>query len=368
MEQYLDAEFWKIMSNCTNVNSTVNTGRSINTKAKEIERFIGASILMSTIGYPRLRMFWQKSLRISAVADVISRTRYFQIRSNLKVVIDLDVPDEMKAVDRLWKVRPIMDRVRVRCLQQDRCRDVSVDEQMISFSGASPACRYVPNKLNPIGFKKFVLASSTGIVLDFIVDQGVATYHVIPDEFRVGVGGAVIAHLAESLHRGSQLYCDRYFTSLPLIDYMLKEHGVHVTGTVMKNRIPTEIRQLSDDRELVRKGRRSCELTVRKDNKITLVKWLDKKPILLASFLHSTNPADKCRRWSKKDKRYIQVERPHIVREYNANMGGVDLCDRMLSFYRIKARTKKWTVRTILYFIDLAIVNSWLQHRNECFA
>ena len=107
MEQYLDAEFWKIMSNCTNVNSTVNTGRSINTKAKEIERFIGASILMSTIGYPHLRMFWQKSLRIPAVADVISRTRYFQIRSNLKVVIDLDVPDEMKAVDRLWKVRPI---------------------------------------------------------------------------------------------------------------------------------------------------------------------------------------------------------------------------------------------------------------------
>lgn len=151
MNQYLDEAFWDTMSKCTNVNSVIATGKSLNTSAKEITKFLGASILMSTIGYPRLRMYCQKSLRIPAVADVISRNRYFQIRNNLKVVVDLDVPDATKAADRLWKVRQMMERVRAGCLQQERCRDVSVDEQMIPFYGACPARRNVPNKPHPIG-------------------------------------------------------------------------------------------------------------------------------------------------------------------------------------------------------------------------
>ncbi|KAG0436939.1 hypothetical protein HPB47_017689 [Ixodes persulcatus] len=63
----------------------------------------------------------------------------------------------------------------------------------------------------------------------------------------------------------------------------------------------------------------------------------------LASTQIGEEPIGSCRRWSKKDKLYQDVPRPAIVEEYNKNMGGVDLSDRMLSLYPTTQRTKKWT-------------------------
>lgn len=41
-------------------------------------------------------------------------------------------------------------------------------------------------------------------------------------------------------------------------------------------------------------------------------------------------------------------------------MGGVNLLDRMISFYRLSSRTRKWTVRLAFHVIDFVVASSWI--------
>ena len=46
-------------------------------------------------------------------------------------------------------------------------------------------------------------------------------------------------------------------------------------------------------------------------------------------------------------------------------MGGVDKLDHLIALYRIKTRTKKWTVKLIFHFVDFVLVNAWLEYRRD---
>lgn len=67
----------------------------------------------------------------------------------------------------------------------------------------------------------------------------------------------------------------------------------------------------------------------------------------------------------KKDKKYINVPRPEIIRAYNKDMSGVDLLDRVIAKYGMRSRTKKWTVRTIHHFMNFTNAATWIEYRQE---
>ena len=74
---------------------------------------------------------------------------------------------------------------------------------------------------------------------------------------------------------------------------------------------------------------------------------------------------DKVKRWSKKDKAYIDVDHLEIIKYYNDFMGGVDLMDRLISYYSMTFRTKRWPTRVMFHLLSMSVVNSWIEYRER---
>lgn len=348
---YFSEEFFQDAVQFTNMYSVEKTGKSLNTTVAEVKRFFGINLLMGCINYPRLRMYWKRGYNLPAVSDVMSRDRFHALRNSFHLV---DVNNPPNNENKLWKVQPVIDSVRNVCLQLPRNNvSFSIDEQMIPFTGRCSLRQYVKNKPRPVGLKNFLLTTSYGLVLDFEIYQGKSTRL---GNFNLGLGSNVVLRLIETLPQNSSVYFDRYFTTIPLLE-TLSEMGVEGSGTILPNRIKG-IKFESNDK--LNRGE-SIE-HVSSDGKIVVVQWKDNKSIIMASTCTGIYPEHNLLRYSKHERQRINVPAPAVVRLYNQNMGGVDICDQLMEYYRTWFKTRKWTWKVILHFLDLALVNAWVQY------
>ncbi|KAL1249403.1 hypothetical protein QQF64_020408 [Cirrhinus molitorella] len=164
-EQYIDRDLMMLIAECSNIMSLSKSGEPLNMTTDEIYHFFGAYILMSCIRYPTIRMYWSRALKITAITDKFTLARFFKLRGAIKVVIDHDVPEDLRMSDKFWKVRPFLDRILQGCLSLNRPDCASIDEQMIPFTGACPYRQYLPMKPNPVGIKNFFVLQQMALCL-----------------------------------------------------------------------------------------------------------------------------------------------------------------------------------------------------------
>lgn len=285
------------------------------------------------------------------------REEFKTMRSCLHFV-DTELPPEKPEENRLWKVQPIIDAVRKRCHELDRAPvSYSIDEQIIPFSGRCSLRQYVKEKPRPLGLKNFVLTTSAGLVMDFEVYHGKSTPLA---DTSLGLGPNVVLRLVETLPKNSSVCFDRYFTTIPLLDALI-DKAIDGTGTIMTNRV----KNINFRSDTAMKQGDFPEFR-RVDGKAVIVKWKDSKSVTIASTCTGASPVESVKRWSKKTKEYIDVPSPAVVRRYNSFMGGVDVCDQLVEYYRISIKTKKWTLKVSLHMPDLSLVNAWMEYREAC--
>ena len=135
----------------------------------------------------------------------------------------------------------------------------------------------------------------------------------------------------------------------------LHEQGIATVGTVRSNRLFNC--KLSDDKSMKKKGREQ-----QKYGYLVLIMWSYEQSSglttgVLASFQRTSqvNNPNMYRDLIKKASKCVNVSCPLIVTTYNQFMGGVDLLDGLLSFYRIHIRSKKLYHKLIYHFLTLLL-------------
>ncbi|CAI6352915.1 unnamed protein product [Macrosiphum euphorbiae] len=96
---------------------------------------------------------------------------------------------------------------------------------------------------------------------------------------------------------------------------------------------------------------------------IIAVSWLDNKIVNMVSTYAGSQPVIEKKRFFKSENRHKIITCPNVVGVYNSYMGGVDLIDSMLGYYRIPLSSKKYYMKIFYHLIDLCVVNAWLLYR-----
>ncbi|XP_035765939.1 piggyBac transposable element-derived protein 3 [Neolamprologus brichardi] len=235
----------------------------------------------------------------------------------------------------------------------------SVDEQMVPFKGThSPITQYVKGKPHPWGLKIWARCSSSGMLHDFVVYQGGTGKKTL-----LGIGGDVVK-LCETLpaEQNYKVFADNFFSSAPLLTLLQRQ--IYFVGTLRGNRLAGW--QLEDEKSLAQRGRGSVDARVNEEESMVIVKWYDNKSVTLISSYCATEPQDTVHRWSKSDKAFVEVKRPHIVKEYNTFMGGIDLLDACIARYKYHMKSRRWYLYMFWQTIMLGVVNAWLIYRRDC--
>ncbi|KAL3978619.1 hypothetical protein ACER0C_019681 [Sarotherodon galilaeus] len=181
----------------------------------------------------------------------------------------------------------------------------------------------------------------------------------------LGIGGDVVVKLCETLpaEQNYKVFADNFFSSAPLVLTLLQRQ-IYFVGTLRGNRLAGC--QLEDEKSLAQRGRGSVDARVNKEESMVIVKWYDNKSVTLISSYCATEPQDTVRRWSKSDKAFVEVKRPHIVKEYNTFMGGIDLLDACIARYKYHMKSRRWYLYLFWQTIMLGVVNAWLIYRRDC--
>ncbi|GBP89919.1 hypothetical protein EVAR_63582_1 [Eumeta japonica] len=110
------------ISHCTNLYYLRSTGRELKCTSTEITKLLAIHIIMGCVPYPRLPMYWRAGTKLGLICNIMSRDRFLTLRNALHVVEGDSAPDSEKG-NVLWKVQPMIDKVKDTCNKLERVPD-----------------------------------------------------------------------------------------------------------------------------------------------------------------------------------------------------------------------------------------------------
>jgi hypothetical protein len=313
--------------------------------AEEILAYIGVIIAMELYKLPKLDDYWKRNgiSHMPWFSSIFSRTRfralrrYFHLRDNTKR------PDKNHKDYKLYQVIPIIS-----CLTETfgglyvPSQNVSIDEMLLGTKCWVSFTQYMPKKPKRFGIKLWALCEAkTGYGCAFQVYTG------REDAARpeLGLSYRVVFDLMKNyLDKGYRLFIDNFYTSAQLV-YDLLQRLTYACGTLRSNRekIPPQLKEQLG----------TGEAKFWRCDNLVVTHCKGKRDVFAMSSMHGNDSEVITNKRGDK-----QTTKPKIICDYNENIGGIDLCDQLVSYYNISNKSCKWTQRLIFRLIDMCIVNS----------
>lgn len=339
----------------------------VDVTVEEITAFLGVILNMGTITVSNLQEYWSRNFnsKIPFFGSIFRRERFMQIYWMLH--LNKNNPNDQRLRARTQKVSHYLELLDKKFKEHFiPSREISVDESVVGFKGKICFLTYNPKKPTKWGIRIYVLAdANTGYVYSILPYYGSLTSEDLPRPDLL-ISTRIVLKLCQDLldsnpgSKGYHIYTDRYYTSLPLAQELLKLN-IHTTGTIQNNRkfIPDSIKKP--------KFSQNNTFACRSEN-LLLLAWKDKRVVTILSSwdVSGTQPINRRVRGGN-----IQViDKPTVIVNYNKYMGGVDRADSYSASYCFLRKSLKWWRKLFFWGLELCSVNAYLlykitQHRQN---
>ena len=210
-----------------------------------------------------------------------------------------------------------------------------------------------------MGYKVWCINFSNGYLYSFTIYQGKGSQNEHTKEF--GLGASIVLDLVQRLPEGSyHLLADNYFMSIPLLKRM-KELEYGCTGTFKRNMLQNC--PLTEKRPFMKEARGTIEAFYDPKTQVLMCQWMDNSAVVVGSNCEGVWPTDKAKRYNGTKKEYFEVDRPHMITDYNSGMGGTDVMDQALSCYHPSIRNRKWYFPIFVFLLKVGSFNAWMLHK-----
>lgn len=326
------------------------------TNLTEMKTFLGINLLMGIKSLPSYRDHWSSApdLHDSYISKLMTVKRFSWFLSKLHMNDNSVMPERNEdGYDKLYKVRPLLTELAknfANCMAATK--ELALDESMIKFKGRSCLKQYMPKKPIKRGYKVWMLADKNGYCHKFEIYTGRSEVGITEKN----LGERVVLKLTnEFAEKNHLLFFDNYFCSVQLME-KLKSKKLFACGTVNSNRknIPT----FKPDRAM----KRGEYEWFSSNSGLSVMKWKDKRSVHLLSNFHDPRESTEVTR-KEKNGTTSKVPCPMALFDYNKNMNFVDKFDQHLSIYKIDRKSHKWYHRIFFYFLDSAVVNSFVVYK-----
>ena len=271
-----------------------------------------------------------------------------------------DMPKEEKSKN--FKIAPLYEKLNVN-FKKFGVHDeyLVIDEQMVKYFGCSSLKQFIRNKPIRFGLKNWAMCGQSGYCYHLKLYCATICGKETDFQLQVPLGSRVVHELIESVRPSDSniILMDNFFCSHDLL-CELRKKGLPAIGTMRENR--TAKCPLADEKTLKSEGRGSKDCKFDATNKITVVKWLDNRPVIIGANFDVDECNKTVQRWSKKCGR-ITLHVPPVIQTYNMGMGGVDLMDSYVNSYRISVTSKKWYWFLFTALADITVSNAWIIFR-----